>query len=55
MSEDLPEKVFYDAAKVFLKAGKMPIKVSDTIAKIIAELLTEEQAKFIQRFKKRSY
>ena len=55
MSENLPKKVFYDAAKVFLKAGKMPIKVSDTIAKIIAELLTEEQAKFIQRFKKRSY
>jgi len=54
MSEALPDEVFYKAAKLFLKAGKMPIKVSDTIAKIVETLLSEEQARFITRFRKTS-
>jgi ferredoxin len=55
MSETLPKEVFYKAAKVFLKAGKMPFPVSDTIAKIMEVLLTEEQAEFVQVFRKNSY
>ena len=54
MSETLPDEIFYKAAKLFLKAGKMPIGVSDTIAKIVEVLLSEEQARFIARFRKTS-
>lgn len=33
-------------AQVFIRAGKMPIHVNETIASIMKELLTEEQARY---------
>ncbi|MFW9969797.1 MAG: ATP-binding protein [Candidatus Odinarchaeota archaeon] len=51
----MSEKLWYKVARKFIKAGRLPIRVSDTIIEIMQTLLTEEQAKFINLLKKRSY
>lgn len=51
----MTEKLWYKAAQVFIRAGKFPIPLNDTVASMMKELLTEEQAKFMLLFKKRSY
>ena len=51
----MSEKLWYKVARKFIKAGRLPIRVSDIIIEIMQTLLTEEQAKFITLLKKRSY
>ncbi|MFX1429843.1 MAG: ATP-binding protein [Promethearchaeota archaeon] len=51
----MSEKLWYKVARNFIKAGKLPIRVSDIIIEIMQTLLTEEQAKFIILLKKPSY
>ena len=51
----MSEKLWYKVARNFIKAGRLPIRVSDTVIEIMQALLTEEQAKFITLLKKRSY
>ena len=50
-----PDEVFFKAAKIFLRAGQMPITPSDTLAQMIEVLMTKEQAEFLTIFKKNSY
>ena len=42
-------------AQNYVKAGRFPFPVSDTIIEILKEILTEDQAKFLLLFKKPSY
>jgi ferredoxin len=51
----MSEKLWYKVARKFIKAGRLPIRVSDIIIEIMQTLLTEEQAKFITLLKKHSY
>jgi len=51
----MSEKLWYKVARNFIKAGRLPIRVSDIIIEIMKTLLTEEQAEFITLLKKRSY
>jgi Pyruvate/2-oxoacid:ferredoxin oxidoreductase delta subunit len=51
----MSEKLWYKVARSFIKAGRLPIRVSDIIIEIMQTLLTEDQAKFITLLKKRSY
>ncbi len=51
----MSEKLWYKVARSFIKAGRLPIRVSDIIIEIMQTLLTEEQAKFITLLRKRSY
>ena len=51
----MAEKLWYKVARNFIKAGRLPIRVSDIIIEIMQTLLTEEQAKFITLLNKRSY
>ncbi|MFX1567696.1 MAG: ATP-binding protein [Promethearchaeota archaeon] len=51
----MSDKLWYKVARKFIKAGRLPIRVSDIIIEIMQTLLTEEQAKFITLLKKRSY
>jgi NAD-dependent dihydropyrimidine dehydrogenase PreA subunit len=51
----MSEKLWYKVARSFIKAGRLPLRVSDIIIEIMQTLLTEEQAKFITLLKKRSY
>jgi Pyruvate/2-oxoacid:ferredoxin oxidoreductase delta subunit len=51
----MSEKLWYKVARNFIKAGRLPIRVSDIITEIMQTLLTEEQAKFITILKKPSY
>jgi len=51
----MSQKLWYKVARNFIKAGRLPIRVSDTIIEIMQALLTEKQAKFIILLKKRSY
>lgn len=51
----MSDKLWYKVARKFIKAGRLPIRVSDIIIEIMQTLLTEEQAKFINLLKKRSY
>jgi ferredoxin len=51
----MSEKLWYKVARVFIKAGEFPIAVTDTIIEILKIIMTEEQAKFMLLFKKRSY
>lgn len=41
------EKFWYKAARTVIKAGNLPIAVSDTIITLLQTIMTEEQAKFI--------
>lgn len=51
----MSEKLWYKVARNFIKTGRLPIRVSDTIIEILKTLLTEDQAKFLLLFKKSSY
>jgi Fe-S-cluster-containing hydrogenase component 2 len=51
----MSDKLWTRVARKFIKAGELPIRVSDVVIEIMQTLLTEEQAKFIALFKKRSY
>ena len=51
----MSEKLWNKVARNFIKAGKLPIAVSDTVIEILKTILNEEQAEFLKNFKKRSY
>ena len=53
MSEKI-EKLWYKAARKIVKAGQLPMVVSNTLIKLLKMILTEEEAKFILVFKKPS-
>ena len=48
------DKLWYKTARALVKAGSMPVPVNDALAALIKEMLTEEQAKFLLKVKKRS-
>jgi len=48
-------RIWYKAARNFVKAGRLPVPITDTVIEIVKTLLNEEQAKFIVQFKKSSY
>ncbi|MFX0177127.1 MAG: ATP-binding protein [Candidatus Hodarchaeota archaeon] len=50
----ISEKLWGKVARNFVNAGGIPIPISDNIIKIIQTLITEEQANFLQIFRKRS-
>lgn len=50
----MAEKLWYKAARTIVKAGKIPLRISDTLIELIQTLITEDQAKFILIFKKPS-
>ncbi len=51
----MSEKLWYKVARNFVRAGKLPIPVSDTIIELMKTLFTEEQAEFLKLFRKPSY
>jgi Pyruvate/2-oxoacid:ferredoxin oxidoreductase delta subunit len=51
----MSEKFWYKVSRSFIKAGKLPIAVTDTVIEILKNILTEEQANFILLLKKPSY
>lgn len=51
----MSEKIWYKVARSFIKAGRLPIAVSDTVIEILKTILTEKQVKFILLLKKPSY
>ncbi|MFX0073345.1 MAG: indolepyruvate ferredoxin oxidoreductase subunit alpha [Candidatus Hermodarchaeota archaeon] len=51
----MSEKFWYRVARNFIKAGRLPIRVSDSVIEIVKTLLTEEQARLTLIFKKPSY
>jgi len=51
----MSEKLWYKVARNFIKAGRLPIRVSDIVIEIMQTLLNEEQAKFIAILTKNSY
>jgi NAD-dependent dihydropyrimidine dehydrogenase PreA subunit len=51
----MSEKLWYKTARVFIKAGRLPLPVTDTVIELLKTILTEEQAEFLLLFKKRSY
>ena len=51
----MSEKLWYKVARVFIKAGRLPLPVTDTVIEILKTILTEDQAKFMLLFKKHSY
>jgi len=51
----MSEKLWFKVVRKFIKAGRLPIRVSDTLIEIFKTLLTEDQAKFLLLFKKPSY
>ncbi len=53
MSEDI-DKVWLKAARTIVKAGQMPMPITDTLITLLQTLMTDSQAKFIQIFKKPS-
>ncbi|MHA1669763.1 MAG: indolepyruvate ferredoxin oxidoreductase subunit alpha [Promethearchaeota archaeon] len=49
------EKIWYKVVKTIVKAGQMPMPISDTLIELIQNIITLEQAKFISSvFKKPS-
>ena len=51
----MSEKLWYKAARSFVKAGRLPLPITDNVIEILKTLLTEEHVKFIVKFKKASY
>jgi len=51
----MSEKVWKKVARFYIKAGKLPIRVSDVITDILKTLITLEQAEFIAQLRKHSY
>ena len=48
------EKIWYKAARTIVKAGQLPMVVNETLIELLKLILTEEQAEFIQIFRKPS-
>ena len=49
------EKIWYKVARTIVKAGQMPMPISDALIELIQNIITEEQAQFISSvFKKPS-
>ncbi len=48
------EKLWYRTARTIAKASQMPVPITDTVIELLKVLMTEEQAQFIQIFKKPS-
>ena len=48
------EKIWYKAARTIVKAGQLPMVVNETFIELLKMILTEEQAEFIQIFRKPS-
>lgn len=48
------DKLWYKTARALVKAAGMPLPTNQALADLIKEMLTEEQAKFILKVKKRS-
>jgi len=51
----MSEKLWYKVARTFIKAGRLPLPVNNTVIEILKILLTEEQATFVLLFKDPSY
>jgi Pyruvate/2-oxoacid:ferredoxin oxidoreductase delta subunit len=51
----MSEKLWYKVARTFIKAGRLPLPVNNTVIEILKTLLTEEQANFVLLFKDPSY
>lgn len=51
----MSEKVWIKIARYYIKSGKLPIRVSDTITDILKTLISIEQAEFIAQLRKHSY
>lgn len=51
----MSEKLWYKAARKFVNAGRLPLPITDNVIEVLKTLLTEEHAKFIVKFKKKSY
>lgn len=51
----MSEKLWNKIARYYIKAGRLPIRVSDTIINILKTLITLEQAEFIAKLRKHSY
>ena len=45
-------EIWKTAASTIMQAGQIPVPVTDTLIKMVQVLLTQEQARFIQVFKK---
>jgi Pyruvate/2-oxoacid:ferredoxin oxidoreductase delta subunit len=48
------ENLWIKAARTIVKAGQMPMAISETLITLLKEIMSEEQAKFIQIFRKPS-
>jgi Pyruvate/2-oxoacid:ferredoxin oxidoreductase delta subunit len=48
------EKIWHKTARTIIKAGQMPMPVSDTLIELLKLIMTEEQAEFVQLFRKPS-
>jgi NAD-dependent dihydropyrimidine dehydrogenase PreA subunit len=51
----MSDKLWYKVAKVFIKAGRLPLPITDTVTEILKTIMTEKQAEFLLLFKKPSY
>lgn len=52
---NMSENLWYKVARRFIKAGRLPIPVTDSVIKILQAMLNEEQAQFTLLLKKPSY
>lgn len=48
------EKIWYKAARTIVKAGRIPVPISETLIELLKLIMSEEQADFLQIFKKPS-
>ena len=46
------DQIYREAAVTIIESGFVPIEISGTVLNLMRELLTEEQAEFVRRFKK---
>ena len=46
------DQIYQEAASTIVQSGFVPIQISDTVLNLMRELLTEEQADFVRKFKK---
>ena len=50
----MSEKLWNKVVSNYVKAGGVPFPINDTLIQIFQTLMTEEQAKFLRIFRKRS-
>ncbi|MFW9821142.1 MAG: hypothetical protein ACFFE5_16175, partial [Candidatus Thorarchaeota archaeon] len=48
------EKIWYKTARAIVKAGQMPMPVNETLIELLKLIMKEEQAEFLQIFRKPS-